>query len=1054
MAGLRQYANPIDMPFDIAGRGNGRTIQHEIEDGNVIVYTIGGTGATFPAVAGGDFIVPAAQIVDFSTLVGVAQIGTINRFAIQGVVQYPGPAAGRTHVIHLLPTNAELIMSFQGTYDIRTPGTYVAFWNNLEKFIGENQLPGTTANGFWYGRHQDANAAGNVVDDRAPRGVTLGTNLATNKCTIRYGCSISLPRNVQAIGSGRDNLRFVLGEMYDTVTTDNSDDLNMRMIFYNQGGTVVSNTILGLQPDNHDIEQLITPAEIIPSGYDFRGFAFQIVDSARIFFEGLSALPGTTAGGFVYGNTPNAGVRGWFKSVNPTAVVSIIGSDDPITILYNSTVVSWRNNQRWVELMRVEPQFTELEAGAISGADGVNIRVNYGYGFTSTDDFRANAGASTHNYITNAAGDVTGNTNSYNAHSGVTGAIPAAGNARGLLPIVGIYGTSDARSGVISTTDIRDNYINTFDIRSFYHELPGGQIAFTLDKAALDLQASGAATALAPAGESFILNNLLPIDPVISADALYSTGTTKRTAAELVTYFNAIFTSTSRVTPQNIADALKHGYSSLYLDGIGVNQRAGNILLLNGNLNFDSSIGDVILITGSGDPIIRAAGIAPPGLTDEIQEIGSIVPANSAISYNNSTLPAGYVFNALLHDAITPQTFVGVTFEPGASVQFSNGSYTFDEDCDTDRLTAADITAWIARTTNPASVTLVSELGNDVFAREIAGQSLRQLLVAGNFVVPAPVAPPTTRTFTHPDEDGTWSVYETSNPAQSSFLTATVKYTSGGTPNTYDLLSNAETSAGTPRSISVFWKADNTNAMGYFTDIVEGLATDVTVNATVTLESRLIPAALYSGTAFGTAVITAQAPAAIGSASTNDGFQIRINTGNLTAGSSGPYQNLLLRITNDVRYITTLANNYLIGLTITTDYIIPDGAETSSFDARLVELNTALQGPPIEQQTVLGVSAANPITATPTITVEGVILAGAGSTGLSGASVLLLSNPAGASPGQISTAVDNAINNNIEVGQLRNAAGYNATVLGANPIITAPGGSTAYDNTIDYTTNL
>ena len=249
-----------------------------------------------------------------------------------------------------------------------------------------------------------------------------------------------------------------------------------------------------------------------------------------------------------------------------------------------------------------------------------------------------------------------------------------------------------------------------------------------------------------------------------------------------------------------------------------------------------------------------------------------------------------------------------------------------------------------------------------------------------------------TETFTHPDVNGIWAVW---NNTTNNYETAPVSYTAGGTPNTFNINSD------NTNEYIIVWKQQNTPTIGYSTTRqVETGDNTLAANVTRTVPSTPIAGVLYDGTVTtGTSVDVENF-----TISGNDGIKVNITSTGISQSLGGPTQYLMLQATDDTDYIDTYIRRGR-----TQDFIIPSGADTTTYVPDLCILDSGVAN------TIQNVVALDPEGTTTAVTTGATqydnvgvvqVVNQAGTSGLSGAIINRIGNPAGATPGQISAGTE------------------------------------------------
>ena len=250
------------------------------------------------------------------------------------------------------------------------------------------------------------------------------------------------------------------------------------------------------------------------------------------------------------------------------------------------------------------------------------------------------------------------------------------------------------------------------------------------------------------------------------------------------------------------------------------------------------------------------------------------------------------------------------------------------------------------------------------------------------------------RTYTHEDFSGVWGVY---NVTDSGWEVDPVRYTTGGTPNTF----NRDSSD--PDTYQFYWKRDSVNVNGFYEVATENFdpSTLTSVLPTLTLASDQGNTALYtpnssitlSGSVASALPTTARVTEG-GEQVLRISYKSRANANITYLRDADVDKYLFAAATNTTAYIDVMGRRRL-----SSDYIGFGGGDTR-IDPDYVQLDTFFTN---EQQEVTSVFDETGGTPFPSTSINGL-------TALAGVpSVLVLDNPAGLTSGQALSAVREGI---------------------------------------------
>ena len=250
------------------------------------------------------------------------------------------------------------------------------------------------------------------------------------------------------------------------------------------------------------------------------------------------------------------------------------------------------------------------------------------------------------------------------------------------------------------------------------------------------------------------------------------------------------------------------------------------------------------------------------------------------------------------------------------------------------------------------------------------------------------------RTFTHEDESGVWGVYDVTS---SNWEVSPVRYTTGGTPNTF----NRDSSDA--NDYRIYWKRDSVAVAGFYeTNVTAFDPSALTATlATATLTSTQGNAALYTPNSsitlsgsVSSALPSTERVTSGGEQQLQINYKSRANDGITYIRNSSIDQYLVAQATNQVAYIDVMGRRNL-----TADYI-GFGAGDTRIDPDYVQLDTFFNN---EQQEAVAIFEEDGQTAFPNASIEGLAAVNAVK------SVILLDNPNGLTAGQALAAVNTGL---------------------------------------------
>lgn len=545
MSGLRLYNTLADVPsvYDAAGNPT-RTINLDgIPSANIQDSSgLGPVGTTLGAAAVG----------------GQIPLSTSFQFNIVG---------GADFTIHVI-RNVQIELSGTGSFDIEEDGVHVYFVNCT---FTTNNWTATNADDWWLTREISGSAGGNdeftsgtsTLRRPDPFNASGGNTAATNRSFNFFGCDILVGAES---GSARD-LRWAVSDMYDTVFRQTTPVVGRQSLVYPKGDAIWNNasfqTAIEYTIGNRAALLISGSTDFVSS--DFRGYALSVVDTARVKFFAPRVAPGGVITGFNTGNSnnqstlPNNG-RSYAKSVNPLRTIPAAG--DTTSLTYRAEIPggggnrddnenNWRQNCRYVELQQWIADYNEIEAGTVSKADGIGIVLRPGYAIPTADDYTTlTVGGSNPSqaYRTNAQGLIAGD-GLFIPDTGGTGTIAATDGLQ--IPVASFFTVDSTNTNAATLTNTAPAQVATsaVEVRSYFHDL---EETFPFSKPILETRAAGD-----DAGTAITANASPLIDANLRNAALYTSGTTKRLPAEIVTYRNGLFAAADPASPQELYETLK-----------------------------------------------------------------------------------------------------------------------------------------------------------------------------------------------------------------------------------------------------------------------------------------------------------------------------------------------------------------------------------------------------------------------------------------------------------------------------------------------------------------
>ena len=510
--------------------------------GMTISMVIAGTGDSFQGFAGTNW-----------TLDRNAVTGTSGFNFTLANDQSQSPTTSRIHVLR------DFNLNFTDTagFGIDANGTHVCLVNSFAHFYNFDTHP----QGRFLFRELEAGAgfsSGGSQDLGRPVIFDSNTNITQNRSVNFYGSDIVFG-SADISAGGRANI--AIGDCYDSTfrfLEETMSGSGTSIAVYPKAGAIWQNVYV--QDINGRTGGVATIFATGPTTFiacDIRGFAFQIADVARVKTFGLVQAADGLVAGFNSGNVnSNArlqnipyGLLGFLKQVNPTRVLPTTSNSGNIQFTSDGLSgpngvdlpLEFRRSQRYIELQQWIPDYNET---LTTKADGINIVADQTSSFIGPNNFVSyTASPRTDAYRTDANGGISGQV--YIPDEGQVGTVV---NSDGLQFPIGIYGTTATANDTTLVNDISFNTVN-LDIRSFFHNF---EATLTINKASLDARAAGA-----NAGTAIVANPLTPINAFIRDAALYSSGTTKRTAVQLSVYIGGIVPATpQRLSAQDIYEVL------------------------------------------------------------------------------------------------------------------------------------------------------------------------------------------------------------------------------------------------------------------------------------------------------------------------------------------------------------------------------------------------------------------------------------------------------------------------------------------------------------------
>ena len=513
------------------------------------------------------------------------------------------PTTSRIHVLR----DFNFLLNTTGSFGNAADGTHVCFVNSYLLF--------TDFTGASQGRYlvRERAAGATFPSGTSPLGRPLDFTSGTidaNRSMNFYSCDLVLGDVSTANSDRRVNL--AVGDCFDSTfrflePNVNTSGSSAGLAIYPKPGAIWNNVSMqDINGRTGDVATLFATGATVFIDTDIRGFAFQVADIARVKAFGLVQAADGLVAGFNSGNVDTTaelnaipyGNLGWFKSVNPTRVLPSTSHSGTISFTSSGIPAAYRNAQRYVELQQWIPDFNET---LTTKADGINIQVTNSHSFTNPQDYTTlSATPNVRNYSTDANGGISGSV--YIPDEGQVGTVS---NSDGLQIPVATYGTNSTTNGTSTVDNIDASLSAELDIRSYFHNY---EATLTINKALLDARVAGE-----DVGTAIVDSSLAPINPFMRDAALYSSGTTKRSAGSKNTYITALFAgATPTRSAQDIYEVLVWhrtlsgnsgyfaGFNRPIVNSTNYAQWDGNIQLNStSNLVFTSST-NTLQLTGAG----------------------------------------------------------------------------------------------------------------------------------------------------------------------------------------------------------------------------------------------------------------------------------------------------------------------------------------------------------------------------------------------------------------------------------------------------------------------